>query len=76
MIDLLVGWLISPLLPRVDSQVSSDSFTQGGRDVTVGLLGALREVTRVHLDQGGLREAHYYAREGAMLARTLLLRGW
>ena len=40
------------------------------------LLGSLRSLARVYLLQGGVREAHCYAREGLMLAKSLLLHGW
>lgn len=56
--------------------MSRDASVQGGQDILWGLLCALKEVTRVYLDQGGMREAYYYAREGAMLSRTVLLQGW
>ena len=61
---------------KPDAHMSRDASVQGGQDILWGLLCALKEVTRVYLDQGGMREAYYYAREGAMLSRTVLLQGW
>ena len=45
-------------------------------EILVGLLSALKKVARLHLLQGNVKQAYYYAKEGAMLARTMLLQGW
>lgn len=45
-------------------------------EILVGLLSALKQVARLHLLQGNVNQAHYYAKEGALLARTMLLQGW
>ena len=40
------------------------------------LFSSLRSLARTYLVQGGVREAHCYAREGLVLAKSLLLQGW
>ena len=52
------------------------SSSVGAWDILVGVMSSLREVSRLYLEQGIVKEAHHYAREGAMLARGLLLSGW
>ena len=48
----------------------------GAWDILIGLMSSLKCVSRLYLEQGIVKEAHHYAREGAMLARELLLPGW
>lgn len=45
-------------------------------EILVSLLSALKQAARLHLLQGNVNQAHYYAKEGTMLARTMLLQGW
>ena len=52
------------------------SSSVGAWDILIGLMSSLRCVCRLYLEQGIVKEAHHYAREGAMLARELLLPGW
>lgn len=52
------------------------SSSVGAWDILIGLLSSLKRVSELYLEQGMLKEAYYYAREGAMLARGLLLSGW
>ena len=40
------------------------------------LLDGLLELSRLHLLQGSVREALYYAREGVSLARKMTLGAW
>lgn len=41
-----------------------------------GLLGSLERLARVFLEAGNMREAFYYAREGIMASKQMLLQGW
>lgn len=52
------------------------SSSVGAWDILIGLMSSLKCVSRLYLEQGIVKEAHHYAREGAMLARGLLLPGW
>ncbi len=52
------------------------SSSVGAWDILIGLMSSLKCVSRLYLEQGIMKEAHHYAREGAMLARGLLLPGW
>ncbi len=52
------------------------SSNVGAWHILVGLLESLRRVTTLYLCQGHLRKAHTKAREGAMMARQVLLQGW
>ena len=52
------------------------SSSVGAWDILIGLVSSLKCVSRLYLEQGVVKEAHHYAREGAMLARGLLLPGW
>ena len=52
------------------------SSSVGAWDILIGLMTSLRGVAKLYLDQGIVKEAHHYAREGAVLARGLLLPGW
>lgn len=40
------------------------------------LLCSMKTVSELHMLQGGMEKAYYYAREGVMLARKLQLAGW
>ena len=44
--------------------------------VLLSLLNSMKTVCDLHMLQGDMEKAFYYAREGAMLARTLQLAGW
>ena len=44
--------------------------------VLVGLLDGLLVISRLHVQQGALREALYYAREGGSLAKMMSLGPW
>ncbi len=52
------------------------SSNVGAWHILVGLLESLRRVTTLYLCQGHLRKAQTKAREGAMMARQVLLQGW
>lgn len=52
------------------------SSSVGAWDILIGLMSSLKCVSWLYLEQGIVKEAHHYAREGAMLARELLLPGW
>lgn len=52
------------------------SSSVGAWDILIGLMSSLRSVAQLYLEQGIMKEAYHYAREGAMLARGLLLPGW
>ena len=52
------------------------SSSVGAWDILIGLMASLKCVSQLYLEQGIVKEAHHYAREGAMLARGLLLPGW
>ena len=52
------------------------SSSVGAWDILIGLMSSLKCVSWLYLEQGIVKEAHHYAREGAMLARGLLLPGW
>ena len=52
------------------------SSSVGAWDILIGLMSSLKCVSLLYLEQGIVKEAHHYAREGAMLARGLLLPGW
>ncbi len=52
------------------------SSNVGAWHILVGLLESLRRVTTLYLCQGHLRKAHTKAREGAMMAKQVLLQGW
>ena len=52
------------------------SSSVGAWDILIGLMSSLKCVSRLYLEQGIVKEAHHYAREGAMLAKGLLLPGW
>ena len=41
-----------------------------------GLLGSLEQLARGFLEAGNMREAFYYAREGVMASKQMLLQGW
>lgn len=64
--------------PESESQPPPPSLSPQASSwrVLCQLLGSLRSLARVYLLQGGVREAHSYAREGLMLGKSLLLHGW
>ena len=45
-------------------------------DTLSGLMMSLKTVAEMWLQQGGVREAYFYAREGMSLANSVLLHGW
>lgn len=52
------------------------SSSVGAWDILIGLMSSLRGVAKLYLEQGIVKEARHYAREGATVARGLLLTGW
>ena len=58
---------------REEEALSSDPVSWR---VLADLLEGLLLLARLHLSQGGIREALYYCREGAALARKLALTAW
>ena len=52
------------------------SSSVGAWDILIGLMSSLRGVAKLYLEQGVVKEAHHYAKEGALVARGLLLSGW